>query len=204
MKKLESNFINMFLVLFIISFVSAAALAKVYQVTKDKIEAGKTENEMAAVASVLMPDYENDPVKDMFVLKTPEGEEIKCYPARKSGQMTSVAIKSFSNRGYSGFLGVMVGLLPDGSIYKMNVYEQKETPGLGTKVTLPGFMSQFEGKNPTSFKLKVRKDGGDVDAVTAATISSRAFTDAVRRAWEVYTKHTSHYDASTGATKKIN
>ena len=63
--------------------------------------------------------------------------------------------------------------------------EHKETPGLGSKIA-DNFKEQFDGKNPAAFSLKVRKDGGDVDAITAATISSRAVCDALSRAFQAY------------------
>ena len=78
----------------------------------------------------------------------------------------------------------MVGLLTDGTINKVSVLQQSETPGLGANMVNPKFKDQFDGKNPASFKLNVKKDGGDVDAITAATISSRAFSEAVRTACE--------------------
>jgi electron transport complex protein RnfG len=68
------------------------------------------------------------------------------------------------------------------------VTQHKETPGLGTKMSDPSFKDQFIDQNPESFNLLVTKDGGDVDAITAATISSRAFCDAVERAYKTYTK----------------
>ncbi len=82
----------------------------------------------------------------------------------------------------------MVGMLDDGSISNTAVLSHKETPGLGDKMDIKksDFPKQFEGKSPESFKLKVSKDGGDVDAITAATISSRAFCDAVKRATDTY------------------
>ena len=80
----------------------------------------------------------------------------------------------------------MVGVLPDGSINKVAVVSHKETPGLGDKMDSKksNFSIQFEGKNPETFKLKVKKDGGDVDAITASTITSRAYCDAVERAFK--------------------
>jgi electron transport complex protein RnfG len=86
----------------------------------------------------------------------------------------------------------MVGFSPDGTIYSTSVLEQKETPGLGTKMTQPFFKDQFDGKNPSSFKLFVKKDGGQVDAITASTITSRAYCDAVQRAYDAYMKGGKH------------
>ncbi len=82
----------------------------------------------------------------------------------------------------------MVGLLPDGSIYDVAVLEHKETPGLGDKMEKrkSNWGDQFKGKDPKLFNVSVTKDGGDVDAITASTISSRAFCDAVNRAYNTY------------------
>ena len=82
----------------------------------------------------------------------------------------------------------MVGLLPDGTIYDTAVLTHKETPGLGDKMdkNKSKFSGQFKRKNPSTFSLKVKKDGGAVDAITAATISSRAFCDAIQRAYKAF------------------
>ncbi|MBW6459704.1 MAG: FMN-binding protein, partial [Bacteroidales bacterium] len=77
---------------------------------------------------------------------------------------------------------------PDLTIYNTVVIQQKETPGLGTKMKDPVWKNQFNGKNPDVYNLKVKKDGGDVDAITAATISSRAFSGAISRAYEALKK----------------
>jgi electron transport complex protein RnfG len=82
----------------------------------------------------------------------------------------------------------MVGFDNHNKIHKTKVLEQKETPGLGTKMKDPKFKKQFEGKDPAAFTLKVKKDGGQVDAISAATITSRAFCDAARRAYQALLK----------------
>ena len=73
----------------------------------------------------------------------------------------------------------MVGVLPDGTIYNTKVLSHSETPGLGAKCTEPAFADQFKGFDPSVKKLSVKKDGGDIDAITAATITSRAYTETV-------------------------
>lgn len=82
----------------------------------------------------------------------------------------------------------MVGFLPDGTIHRVETLSHNETPGLGDKIdrSKSDFSVQFEGKNPRTFRLAVRKDGGDVDAITASTISSRAYADALTRAYHVF------------------
>ncbi len=84
----------------------------------------------------------------------------------------------------------MIGFLPDGTIKDVAVLEHKETPGLGDKMERKksDWSLQFQGQNPATFKIAVTKDGGDVDAITASTISSRAFCDAVERAYITYMK----------------
>jgi electron transport complex protein RnfG len=85
--------------------------------------------------------------------------------------------------GFSGVVKLMVGFLPDGTINNVNVLQQAETPGLGTKMCDEGnpLLAGVKGKEGTA-TFRVKKDGGEVDALTAATISSRAYLDAVNRA----------------------
>ena len=83
---------------------------------------------------------------------------------------------------------LIVGFLLDGTINGYKVIDQKETPGLGTKVTESKFSEQFKGMNPGSNRFKVRQDGGEIDAVTSATISSRAIIDAIKRGYDSYTR----------------
>jgi electron transport complex protein RnfG len=80
----------------------------------------------------------------------------------------------------------MVGILADGTLKNISVLQHAETPGLGSKMSEPAFKDQFNDKRADSFNFKVKKDGGDVDAITAATISSRAFCDAVNRALSTF------------------
>ena len=84
--------------------------------------------------------------------------------------------------GFGGPLTLMVGLLPDGTVYNTSVLSHSETPGLGAKCTEESFFGQFKGWNPEKKKLLVKKDGGDVDAITASTITSRAYTLAIQNA----------------------
>ena len=176
-------------VLLTVCAISSAALAFTYNNTKDLIAEAKEKKSMAAVKEVLIPDFDNFPSKDVFDIVANDGKAMQCYPAKKGDKLTSVAVRSVSNKGYSGDIVLMVGFLPNGEINKISVVGQSETPGLGTLIAMPKFTSQFEGKNPANFNLKVKKDGGDVDAVTAATISSRAFCDAVDQAYKSFVKH---------------
>jgi len=184
MQKLSSTLPNMILSLSIISVVMAIALGFVYEKTREPILKSKQEKIVNAISEVL-PPFDNDPTKEKTNI---EGENLVIYKATKGGQWVGSAVKTYSYKGFSGDIVLMVGFLPDGTIYNISVVEQKETPGLGSKMKEPKFKNQFNNKNPEKFKLAVKKDGGDVDAITASTISSRAFCDAVERAYEAFKK----------------
>lgn len=197
MGQLPSTMPNMIIVLTLICALMGATLSAVYLLTKPKIDSIAVIKEQAAVAKVL-PDFDNDPSAqvrwfdqnghELDVSKPENGPLalIRAYPASKDGQLVGVAVKSFSDKGYSKRITLMTGFAADGSIIGIKVMDQSETPGLGTKMKEPAFQNQFKEKNPATFKLAVKKDGGDVDAITAATISSRAVCDALNRAYTAF------------------
>ena len=185
--KRESNFINMVITLFLVAAVAALALGGVYTVTKEPIAIAKQKKLEAAIKSV-MPDFDTI-VEAKFI--DPEGKDsLTFYFANKNGEQIGAAIKTYTMDGFSGKIELMIGMLDDGTINNTAVLEHKETPGLGDKMDIKksDFPLQFKGKNPNDFNLRVIKDGGDVDAITAATISSRAFCDAVQRAYKTFEK----------------
>jgi len=183
MAKVESNFKNMTATLLVITLVASAALGLVYQSTKEPIALAQQAKINNAIKAVL-PEFDNQPGNEAYTVAV-DGAELTFYPATKEGQPVGTAVKTYSNNGFAGRIELMVGFLPDGTINKIAVISHKETPGLGDKMDpkKSNFSLQFEGKNPETFKLKVKKDGGDVDAITASTISSRAYCDAVIRAY---------------------
>lgn len=183
-KKLESNFRNMVLVLFVVTFVASAAVGVVNTLTADKIAQAQQDKQVEAIRQVVVP-FDNDPLTEADTVGTPDGGELVFFPATKNGEPVGTAVKTYSNNGFSGFISIMVGFNPDGSIYNYSVLEHKETPGLGSKMGewfVKGAKGDVTGKTPGTAGLQVSKDGGDVDAITAATISSRAFLDAINRA----------------------
>lgn len=173
----------MVLTLFAITLVASTAVGLVYQVTKAPIAAADAAKLTAALSEVL-PSFDNSPSETKKV-EMVDGGEISIYTASEGGSTVGYAVETFTNAGYGGAIKLMVGLLPDGKINKIAVLSHAETPGLGNKIepSKSNFSLQFEGKDPQSFKLAVKKDGGDVDAITASTISSRAYLDAVQRAY---------------------
>ncbi len=185
--KKESTFTNMVVTLFVVAIVAALALGSVYVVTKEPIALAKKKKQEAAIKAVL-PDF--DSLKTVKIPDAAGDDSLQFNIALKNGKTVGVAINTYTEKGFAGRIDVMVGLLPDGTIYNTSILSMKETPGLGTKLDSKksDFPLQFKGKNPAKYKLKVKKDGGDVDAITAATISSRAFCDALQRAYDTFKK----------------
>ncbi len=185
---IKSDFKNMVIVLTTIAFVASAGVGAVNEVTKAPREKASAEKKAASLR-LAIPEFDNDPLSESYEI--PAGEAIlTCYPGKKGGELVGTAVETFSDKGYGGPVRVLAGFLPDGTIYDTVVLEQKETPGLGDKMgrSKSDFSLQFKMKDPASFRLFVKKDGGDVDAITAATISSRAYCEALRLAYENYRK----------------
>ncbi len=189
MAKRESTFGNMVLVLLVVTLVSATILGFVYDLTKDAIDLAKMKAQSEAIEKVL-PAFDDlgDALK--IAIANP-GDSLEVFPALQNGALVGVAVKSFTNKGFSGFISVMVGIDKAGSIYGYEVLEHAETPGLGSKMDVwfrdeqkPG--QNVIGKSPATCRFEVKKDGGDVDAITASTITSRAFMDAIVRAFEAF------------------
>jgi len=187
MAKTESTFKNMVLSLTVISFCAAACLGFVYELTKEPIALSVLNKKLEAIRQVV-PEFNNNPNSEMYRLPTGEGDSLDIYPAKNEGEIVGYAVNTYSKNGFSGNISLMAGFRTDGTIINITILGQKETPGLGTKMAEPDFKNQFNDKNPAEFVLKVRKDGGAVDAITAATISSRAFCDAVQRAYNTLQK----------------
>jgi len=183
--KLESSLKNMVLSLLLISMFMSAALGIVYVITKGPIEETRKKAEIEAIKNVL-PEFDNDPTQTVQII-----DGLTYYIATKAGVTIGCAVKTYTDKGFSGHFEIMVGFKPDGTIYKTAVLDQKETPGLGDKMKTK-WKDQFNEKHPTSYKLAVKKDGGDVDAITASTITSRAFCDAVTRAYDGFMKNISN------------
>lgn len=182
----ESTLRSMALCLFLVCLVCSALLGGVYVLTKEKIDQEvikKTNNAIALVT----PEFDNEPSAESIPVEL-DGDVVTVYPARMGDRTVGYAVESFTSKGFSGRIDIMVGFDMEGNIVGTSVISHAETPGLGAKMTEPAFYSQFEGRNPASFRLAVTKDGGEVDAITASTITSRAYCDAVDRAWRVFQK----------------
>lgn len=186
MAKRESTFGNMLLALLVISLVSSTALGFVYEFTKEPIRMVEINKTNAAIQMVV-PEFDNQPATEAFKVAS-DMDSLKFYPAKKNGELVGTAVETYTKKGFSGLIKLMVGFAPDGTIIDISVLQHQETPGLGDKIDKKksDFSLQFIGKNPASFKMTVKKDRGEVDAITASTISSRAFCDAIQRAYNAY------------------
>lgn len=182
----ESTLKNMVVTLTLITLIASSVLGGVYAITKEPIDAAKTAKTNNAISKVV-PEFDNDPSADKFIKELDEKSYV-VYPAKRGEEIVGYAVESYTSGGFGGRILLMVGFNADGTINNTAVLSHAETPGLGDKMVegKSEFSVQFKGKNPADFKLLVKKDGGDVDAITASTITSRAFCDAVTTAWEVY------------------
>jgi electron transport complex protein RnfG len=186
MSKKESTFFNMIIALFVITIVAGASLGFINDITKGPKAQAKLERKVNALKQVL-PEFNNNPVEEVLMLKSDKAKDsIEIYTGTFDNEPVGTAVIGSSEKGYSGLVKIMVGFNTDGSIKNIVVLEQKETPGLGTKMKSEKFIRQFKGKKPTEFNLKPQKNGGDVDAIAGATISTRAFGEAAQMAYDVF------------------
>ncbi|WP_289732095.1 RnfABCDGE type electron transport complex subunit G [uncultured Duncaniella sp.] len=178
---MKSSLVNMVLSLGIITVVAAAALAGVYTATKEPITQAKAEKQKSAIGQVLPEIHFNNNPADEAAEVTVDGETVTVFPARQDGELVGMAVESHDANGFSGLITVMYGFDPSGNITGFAVMQHAETPGLGSKMDewFSNPAHTVIGLNANSANLTVSKDGGDVDAITAATISSRAFLRAL-------------------------
>ena len=184
MAKMESTLKNMLISLGGIALVCALLLAVVNALTEKRILKVNQEKTARAIARVL-PAYNGATLDTTLTI----GDEVFAVHKAMADDTTLVgyAIETVT-AGFGGPVNLMVGFTPAGEICSTDVVSHTETPGLGAKITEGDshFRRQFEGRNPAFFNLTVTKDGGDVDAITASTITSRAIALAVAKAYDVY------------------
>ncbi len=175
--------------LVLIAAAAGLTLSGVRILTADAIALAKREKLERALQAVL-PEFDNDIGNDTLVMHITDADHLTFYFGRMGDELVGTAIESFTNIGYSGQIRIMVGFAPDGTIINTAVIHHMETPGLGDKIEAgkSSWPEQFMGLDPGSVNLTVTKDGGDIDGITAATITARAFCDAVQRAYDAYLK----------------
>ena len=137
-KKLPSSFFNMVLVLTLIALASALALGFTYSGTKDAIAQVEVNRTLAALKQVL-PEFDNNPNDEKYTLDDEDYAEMEFFPAKKEGQPVGIAVRTYSDNGFTERIWLMVGFTPDLKINSISVLKHKETPGLGTKMKEPKF-----------------------------------------------------------------
>ncbi len=202
-KKMPDTLGAMIGVLAAIAIISGLALGFVNYITYDKIEANQKERTMLAVREAL-PEYTNDPSAEVWY--DPEHEGFAAYPARMNGELQGVAVRASVSSGYGGEISGIVGFTPEGRVSKLIILQHSETPGLGANIEKQDFRDQFIGSRPLGPNAnppQVRQDlqDGDmpVDAITAATISSRAVVDLVMAAAQAHVDYSRQPDYLGGS-----
>jgi len=177
--------IKMIVVLTVLSVFSGGLLAAVRNGTKDKIENQQLQFVKGPAISTIFEGAANNPLSDRFKLKD-DGTERSFFVGVFDGKADAVAFESFG-KGFGGELGVMVGVnTKDDKIIGVGITTMSETPGVGTRAkTDPTFAAQFKGM-PVEEQFKVKADGGQVDAVSGATFTSRGVSDALTDAGKIY------------------
>jgi electron transport complex protein RnfG len=204
MKKLDSSLKNLLLVLTGITVISVGLLAYINELTKVPIAQANVKTLNEALKSVV-PEFTNNPVSECdTIFGEKNGKktiDFIVYPAKNGDQLVGTAVESVA-LGFSGELKVLVGFDIEGNIYNYSLLSHSETPGLGSKASdwfKEGNKGSIKGLNPGIKALTVNKDGGDIDAITASTITSRAFLSAINKAYAAYKGNA---DGITSATQK--
>lgn len=168
-------------------------LSLVESVTREPIKEQRRLQMLKALSAVL-PEFDNSPDSDIVNLengvdKKGQPVQVRFYRARKDNQLVGTAFKVVAPDGYSGNIEVMVGVKPDQQVNAIEILAHAETPGLGSKIEEPRFKDQFKSKSLDNADWRVKKDGGQFDQITGATISPRAIVVAVRKGLEFYREH---------------
>ena len=179
----QSSFKNMTICLFAICVVCSSLLAGVYALTKEPIDAAAKAKNEAAIMEVLPETAVT--VEEERTVEFEGASYTYNLAYDEVGNTVGCAI-NVAPVGFGGPIAIKVGFDVNGVIWNTKVLSQAETPGLGAKCVEPSFSSQFKGFDPAAKKLAVKKDGGDVDAITASTITSRAYTDGLALAVKVF------------------
>lgn len=188
MSRPRSSFINMAVSLGLFTLIAGALLGLVHNFTSEPVERARIAAVNEAIAAVV-PPFDNDPASDI-VRVVVDGREVNVYPATRNGGFVGAAVEGRSANGFSGDITVMFGFDAGGHVSGYRVLSHAETPGLGARMDdwfhQPVGRRSVIGADPANDNLRVAKDGGDIDGITAATISSRAFLEALRSAYATY------------------
>jgi len=185
--------IRLIVSLTLITVICGAFLGFVYSVTKTPIEKAEIKERGMKIDSVLASlEPDNNPVENPYLFVDANGDSLTAYLALKGNDTVGIAIEN-QGLGFAGYVNILTGIdLSNGEITGIEIVSQAETPGLGARIVEPWFKDQFIGKSLTNSTLvneniAVVKDGGDVDAISGATITPRAVCVAVSKSLHDYT-----------------
>ena len=179
--------------------MAGCLLAWVHKITLKPIADTERRVKNEAMKEVL-PEHDNDPLSDKVEIDS-SGTPWTFNVARKDGSYVGAAFESTTAKGYGGNIIIMVGVNAANEVQALKILKQKETPGLGAKINDPEWRAQFAGKSIADTKWSVKKDQGDIDQITAATISSRAVTEAIKAGLDIYNQNRETITASQGAAQ---
>jgi electron transport complex protein RnfG len=169
----------------LIATSAALILALAENATRAPIAEQQRLRHRNAIAAVL-PPFDNDPLQDAITLSeadtgSGQPQSLTFYCARRAGTLVGVAFNVTSPNGYSGDITLTIGVDAQEQIIAISILSQAETPGLGARITEASFTDQFRHRALDNTDWRVKKDGGDIDQLTGATISPRAVVSAVQR-----------------------
>ena len=128
-------------------------------------------------------DVENSPIQDRKSSIVGDGKKVNVFPAIKDGKLFGVALEGFG-QGFGGDIGVMVGIdVNNDTLVNIDITTHKETPGLGSRVSEESFTKQFKGK---PYAVALKSQGGEIDAISGATVSSNGTVLAINDAGNQY------------------
>ena len=182
-----------------VAILAFGLISVVHEATRDEIAAAARERELARFAEVLGGQrFDNDLLTDTLELRDPEllgtRDPVTAYRARLEGETVAVILAPVAPNGYSGSIGLLVAIAPNGRLLGVRATQHRETPGLGDAIDTrkSNWIEQFVGKSlqaPPAARWRVRKDGGDFDQFTGATITPRAVVGAVANALVYFERH---------------
>ena len=173
---MKSTLVNMTAVLFGITLVASAGVGAVNMITAEPIAQAEQAAKVEAL-KVVLPPFDQTVPEALTIDDMP----ITVYTATKGGQVAGYAVESMTKNGFGGAIDMMVGVDVSGAVTGVAIVSQSETASLGANCTREDFRAQFTGKTGT---LSVSKDGGEIEALTGATVTSRAVTEGVNTALE--------------------
>jgi electron transport complex protein RnfG len=199
MMELQKHILRVGLLLGLFAIVATTLVALTETSTREQIKENEREALLGGINALIPHEqYDNEILQDTILLEATEvlgtEEPTTVYRARKQGDDVAVVLTAIAPNGYSGKIKMLVGIYADGTLAGVRVINHKETPGLGDKIDekKADWILQFKGLSltkPASAKWKVKKDGGEFDQFTGATITPRAVVGAVKRSLEYFRTH---------------